>query len=109
MPLTYEFQQLNIKRCCQSPSKIASTGNKALHTFSLRMQGLEQGNAESSGAEAIFEAATKQQSSADDDFMRAWLAAISLEEEGLLSRRAAMWTVAGKALAFAERHKRYYM
>lgn len=59
------------------------------------MQGLEGGTAESSGVDQIFEAAIRQQSSADDAFMKKWLRAIDLEEEGLFARRAAMWTLSG--------------
>ena len=49
-----------------------------------------------SGVGGVFESATAHQSPADGDFMKKWLSAIGLEEEGIFARRAQLWTMPGK-------------
>lgn len=67
-------------------------------TFSSELQGLENGDAESSGVGPIFEELTSHLTNEDSAFMKLWLQAIALEEEGLVSRRANMWNMPGKHL-----------
>lgn len=63
------------------------------------MQGFEKGDAESSGVGPVFESATKNQTQGDDAFLETWMRAIALEEQGIATRRAQMWTVPGETLA----------
>ena len=91
-----DFEILGKLRLKARPYQLASYEGESKY-LSL-FQGLENGDAESAGIGPIFEESTSHLAAKDAVFMRQWLRAIALEEEGLIGRRANMWTMSGSCL-----------